>query len=69
LRDDSRAAWELARLAKGQIRVAPMGGVLGFDLNAVFAMADALGFERAEVAVFFPFIEAGLVAACNRRDE
>lgn len=46
-----------------------MGGVLGLDMAAVFALGHALGFDETEIAIFLPFIEAGLIAACSRRDD
>lgn len=46
----------------GQLRVSA-GRVLGYDMTAVLAMADAAGIDRAATAEFLPLIEAALVAA------
>lgn len=51
----------------GQLRVAGMGGViLGIDMNAAFATAEALGVDRRAVAELLPAIEAGLVRGCRK---
>jgi hypothetical protein len=38
-----------------------MGGPVGLDFNAVFAMADALGYERTGVAELMTAGEAGML--------
>jgi len=49
----------------GQIRAVP-GGVVGWDLSAGLALADALGVNLLVAAEFLPAIEAAAVAAINR---
>jgi hypothetical protein len=52
--------WDLLERCSGQIR-AGMGGPTGLDFNAVFAMADALGYARTGVAELIPAGEAGML--------
>ncbi|MDF2140859.1 hypothetical protein [Paenirhodobacter sp. CAU 1674] len=51
----------------GQFRVSSgLGAVVtGIDMNAAFAMAEALGIDRMAVAVFLPAIEAVAVQKIN----
>ena len=44
-----------------------MGGITGFDMTAVFAIADALGMDRQPVALLFPYIEDGMIRAFKKR--
>lgn len=44
-----------------------MGGVTGFDMPALLAMADAYGFDREAMAHLLPFGEAGMVTALAER--
>jgi hypothetical protein len=60
--------WDLALACQGQVRTAGMGGVLGFDLPAVLAAADARGLDRAAVMALLPHIEAAMVAKVNERN-
>lgn len=50
-----------------QLRVSPQGIFLGFDFNAAFAMASALGVPDVAVAEFLPPIEAAAIAQMNAR--
>jgi pantoate kinase len=50
----------------GQIRAVP-GGVVGWDLSAAFALADALSLNLLIAAEILPAIEAAAVAAINRQ--
>lgn len=59
---EGSAVWDLAMRCGGQLRVSA-GRVLGYDMTAVMAMADAAGIDRAATAEFMPLIEAALVAA------
>lgn len=43
------------------------GAVLGADLGAFLAMADALGIDRYWAATLLPFVEPVLVAHTNAR--
>jgi len=58
--------WDLAQRMGGQIRAVP-GGVVGWDLTAALALADALGVNRLVAAEILPAIEAAAVAAINRQ--
>lgn len=50
----------------GQLRVIP-GGVVGWDLTAALALADALGVDRLVAAEILPAIEAVVVAKLNEQ--
>jgi len=58
--------WRLTGLIEGQLRVIP-GAVVGFDLTAALAAADAIGLDRAAVVELLPVIEARMVAAVNKQ--
>ncbi len=49
------------------MRVAPSGGVLGWDMGAALAVAAALGVPGVAVAELLPAIEAVMVAKLNER--
>lgn len=51
----------LARMCRSQLRLGPMGGVLGFEYPAVFQMADALGYDHYAVAQLIGDCERGIV--------
>ncbi|MEI4234469.1 DUF7697 family protein [Roseovarius sp. D22-M7] len=57
-------AWDVAREATGQLRVSD-GAVLGWDMGAVLAMADASGLDRRAAVELLPVIEAAMVRAVN----
>ena len=48
----------------GQLRVIP-GAVLGLDMNAALAMAEALGLDTLICAELLPDIEAMMVRGLN----
>ena len=50
----------------GQLRVSP-GAVLGWDMGAALAMAQALGVNTLIVAELLPEIEAGMVRKVNEQ--
>lgn len=58
--------WRLTGLIEGQLRIIP-GAVVGFDLTAALAAADAIGLDRAAVVELLPVIEARMVAAVNKQ--
>jgi len=58
--------WDLATRMGGQLRAVP-GGVVGWDLTAALALADALGVNLLVAAEILPAIEAAAVAAINRQ--
>ncbi len=53
----------------GQLRVAPAGGVIGWDMGAALALAGALGCDPAAVGHLLPPIEAVMVRKMNERNE
>ena len=57
-------AWDVAQAATGQLRVAE-GAVLGWDMGAVLAMADASGLDPRAAVELLPVIEAAMVRAVN----
>ena len=54
---------------KGQRRVAAGMGVwfIGWDMNAAFSVADALGIDRMAVAEFLPEVETVAMAKMNEQ--
>jgi len=61
---EGRQVWDLMLRCGGQLRTIP-GRVVGYDMTAVFMMADGLGVPREAVAEFFPVIEMAAVRAIN----
>ena len=61
--------WDLVGRLGGQLRVAPAGGIIGWDISAALALAAALGFEVAPVAELLPPIEAVMVKKLNEQME
>jgi len=53
--------WDLVGRLGGQMRVAPSGGIIGWDIGAALALASALGIDPAPVAELLPPIEAVMV--------
>jgi len=47
--------------------VAPMGGIIGWDMSAALALAGALGVDPAPVAEFLPPIEVVMVKTVNEQ--
>lgn len=66
---EGRLVWDLAQRCAGQVRVAPMGGIIGFDYPAVMAVADTADIDRALLLDLLPPIEAGMVEAMAKRRE
>ena len=58
--------WDLAQRMGGQVRVVP-GGVVGWDMTAAIAMADALGVSTLAAAEMLPALEAAAVTAINKQ--
>lgn len=56
--------WELAQSLRGQFRAIP-GGVVGWDMTAALAMAEALGLNRLIAAELLPLIEPYAVRGIN----
>ncbi|WP_245831708.1 DUF7697 family protein [Salibaculum halophilum] len=57
---------DLVQAAGGQLRLAPMGGVIGFDMTALLAMARARGIDPA-AAELLPHVEAVVVETLARQ--
>jgi len=69
LTDQSAAAvWQLVRQSPGLARHDATGSVVGLDAVAALALGEARGIEAAAVAIWLPPIEAGLLAACRKRE-
>ena len=58
--------WDLALKLGGQLRVVP-GAVIGWDLGAAMALAQALGVNPLAAAEILPAIEAVAVRAINEQ--
>ena len=58
--------WDLVGRLGGQLRVSP-GAVLGWDMGAALAMAQALGINTLIVAELLPEIEAVMVRKVNEQ--
>ena len=56
----------MARLG-GQLRVAPSGGVIGWDLGTALSLASALGICPITAAELLPAIEAVMVRKTNEQ--
>jgi hypothetical protein len=50
----------------GQLRVAPSGAIIGWDLTAALALASALGLDPLLAAEVLPVIEALAVRGLNQ---
>ena len=51
----------------GQLRIAPSGAIIGWDMGAALALARALGVDPAPVAELLPAIEAVMVGKLNEQ--
>ncbi|OUS20358.1 DUF7697 family protein [Puniceibacterium sediminis] len=58
--------WDLVGRLGGQLRVLP-GAVVGWDMSAALALADALGVPPAAAAELLPVIEAVMVTKLNEQ--
>ena len=58
--------WDLVGRLGGQLRVIP-GALLGWDMGAALAMANALGIDTLIVAELLPEIEAVMVRKVNEQ--
>lgn len=64
--------WDLVMRLGGQMRIAStLAGsrIVGWDMTAALALADARGISRWLVAEFLPEIEAVLVQRMNERGD
>jgi hypothetical protein len=55
--------WAVVAAMPGALRLAPMGGVLGFDVSTLVLVAEAQGVDRASLLFFLPWIESGMLEA------
>jgi len=60
---------DLVQAAGGQLRLAPMGGVIGFDMTAILFMARARGVPLAAAVELLPHIEAVVVETLQKRSD
>ena len=66
---EGRQVRDLVQAAGGQLRLAPMGGVIGFDMTALLAMARARGIPLAAAADLLPHVEAVVVEKMQERSD
>jgi len=59
--------WDLVGRLGGQLRVAPAGGIIGWNMGSALALARALGVPGVAVAELLPPIEAVMVDKLNER--
>jgi hypothetical protein len=60
---------DLVQAAGGQLRLAPMGGVIGFDMTALLTMARVRGVPLAAAAELLPHVEAVVVETLQKRTD
>ena len=63
---DGWQVWDLVGRLGGQLRVIP-GAVLGWDMGAALALAQALGVDALITAELLPEIEAVMVRKLNEQ--
>ena len=63
---EGQQALAVVNMCASQVRVSGMGEIVGLDMPAVFAMADALGVDRAVMAMFMPDCEQGVMRGVKR---
>ena len=63
---DGWQVWDLVGRLGGQLRVIP-GAVLGWDMGAALALAQALGVDTLITAELLPEIEAVMVRKLNEQ--
>jgi hypothetical protein len=56
-------AWDVLLACQGQLRLAPSGYVVGFDMDAALKLAAARGWNLEVLSELLPAAEAGLVEA------
>lgn len=70
---EGRQLWDLVRALDGQMRIAPSGAVLGWDMTAALTLGQAMGLPGALLANVLPEVErvmaARLRAAQQRQRE
>ena len=59
--------WDLVGRLGGQMRVAPSGGIIGWDMGAALAMARALSVPGVAVGELFASIGAGMGVKLNEQ--
>jgi hypothetical protein len=58
-------AWEVLLACRGQLRLAPSGHVIGFDMDAALRIGTACGCDLQLLSELLPAAEAGLVNALS----
>ncbi|WP_457650887.1 DUF7697 family protein [Profundibacter sp.] len=53
----------------GQLRVSPVGKVIGWDMASALALAGAMGANPAAIGHLLPPVEAVMVRAMNESNE
>lgn len=48
------------------MRTAGMGGIVGIDMGAALAMAQAMGYDVEEMAELLPWAEQGILKAFTK---
>src|SRR6056297_2318990 len=66
---EGRQVRDLVQAAGGQLRLASMGGVIGFDMTALLALARARGVDLAATAELLPHVEAVVVETLQKRND
>ncbi|MEM7024802.1 MAG: hypothetical protein AAF637_19820 [Pseudomonadota bacterium] len=56
-------AWDVLLACQSQLRLAPCGHVVGFDMGAVLRIGFARGHDLAVLSELLPAAETGLVEA------
>ena len=51
----------MIQICQGQVRVSGMGTVMGLDIPAVLAVAEAIGVDRTSMAQFLDVAEQGIL--------
>ncbi|MCV2449771.1 hypothetical protein, partial [Paracoccus sp. DMF] len=60
--------WDLTQRLGGQLRIAP-GAIIGWDMGAALALAQALGINPLIAAELLPEVEAVMVRKLNEQME
>jgi hypothetical protein len=56
-------AWDVLLACQGQLRLAPGGHIVGFEMDVALSLATARGYDVAVVSELFPEAEAGMIEA------
>lgn len=67
--DEECQAWDILEMSIGQMRVHPMGGVLGLDIQAAITLSDLMGYDTPTVAEILCDAESTIVSAINTKTD